>query len=120
MASHRRPALEGTDLRTHTPALQRRNTLRVTSKATYEGRATEQCATPSVCTALSLGQAPTGQSKQTMSASWQSINQSIMHAHLVWKGKAVTVSVPPRPDLRVRSQSSAVMLKRVAVIEHHG
>ena len=37
MASHRRPAPEGTDLRTHTPALQRRNTLRVTSKATYEG-----------------------------------------------------------------------------------
>ena len=35
MASHRRPAPEGTDLRTHTPALQRRNTLRVTSKATY-------------------------------------------------------------------------------------
>ena len=34
---HRRPAPEGTDLRTHTPALQRRNTLRVTSKATYEG-----------------------------------------------------------------------------------
>ena len=42
-----------------------------------------------------------------------------MHAHLVWKGNEVTVSEPPRPDLRVHSQSSAVMLKRVAVIEHH-
>ena len=77
VTSHRRPAPEGTDLRTHTPALQRRNTLRVTSKATYEGRATEQCGlipTPSVCMALSLEQAPTGQSKQSMSASRQSIN----------------------------------------------
>ena len=70
--------------------------------------------------ALSLEQAPTGQSKQSMSASKQAINQSVMHAHLVWKGKEVTGSVPPRPDLRVHSQSSAVMLKRVAVIEHHG
>ncbi len=25
----------------------------------------------------------------------------IMHAHQVWKGKVVSVSVPPRPDLRV-------------------
>ena len=50
----------------------------------------------------------------------QAINQSVMHAHLVWKREVVTVSVPPRPDLRVHSQSSAVMLKRVAVIEHHG
>ena len=58
---------------------QRRNTLRVTSKATYEGRATEQCGltpTPSVCTALSLEQAPTGQSKQSMSASRQSIHHA--------------------------------------------
>ena len=77
----------------YTPALQRRNTLRVTSKATYEGRATEQCGltpTPSACTALSLEQAPTGQSKQSMSASKQAINQLIMHAHLVWKGKIVS------------------------------
>ena len=113
MASHRRPAPEGTDLRTHTPALQRRNTPRVTLKATYEGRATEQCGltpTPTVCMALSLEQA-TGQSKdQSMSASRQSINQSVMHAHLVWKGKVVSVSVPPRPDLRVHSPSSAVVL----------
>ena len=74
VASHRRPALEGTNPRTHTPALQRRNTLRATLKATYEGRATEQCGltpTPSVCTALSLEQAPTGQFKQSRSlVSW--------------------------------------------------
>ena len=45
---------------------------------------TEQCGltptTPSVCTALSLEQAPTGQSKQSMSASRQPINQSCMPA----------------------------------------
>ncbi len=45
----------------YTPALQRRNTLWVTSKAVYEGRATEQCGltpTPSACSCL--GQARTG------------------------------------------------------------
>ena len=81
MASHRRPAPEGTDLRTHTPALQRRNTPRVTLKATYEGRATEQCGltpTPTVWMALSLEQA-TGQSK-AIHVSKQAINQSISHA----------------------------------------
>ena len=31
-----------------------------------------------------------------------------MHAHLVWTGEVVSVSVPPRPDLRVHSQSSVV------------
>ncbi len=40
--------------------------------------------TPSACTALFLGQAPTGQPKQSMSASRQSINQSCM-----WEGKVV-------------------------------
>ena len=47
----------------HDSALQRRNTLWVTSKAAYEGRATEQCGltpTPSAYTALSLEQAPLG------------------------------------------------------------
>ena len=34
----------------------------------------------------------------------QAGNQSVLHAHLVWKGKVVTVFVPPRPDLRVHSQ----------------
>ena len=43
--------------------------------------------TLAACTALSLEQAHTGQSKQSMSA--QAINQSIMHAHLVWKGEVV-------------------------------
>ena len=51
---------------------------------------------------------------------WMCWLSRLQHAHLVWKGKVVTVSVPPRPGLRVHSQSSAVMLKRVAVIEHHG
>ena len=31
-----------------------------------------------------------------------------MHAHLLWKGEVVSVSVPPRPDLSVHSQSSVV------------
>ncbi len=44
---------------------------------------------------------------QAIHVSKQAINQSVMHAHLVWKGKGVTVSVPPRPDLRVQLQSSA-------------
>ncbi len=100
MASHRRPAPEGTDLRTHTPALQRRNTLRVTSKATYEGRATGQCGltpTPSVCTALYLEQAhPLG----NLSIPYQQAG----NAHLVLERQS---SQPPRPDLGVHSQTSS-------------
>ena len=72
MASHRRPAPEGTDPRTHTPALQRRNTLRVTSKATYEGRATEQCGltpTPSVCMACHPWEIAHSANKQAISQS---------------------------------------------------
>ena len=62
--------------------------------------------TPSVCTALSLEQAPVGH--LGIHVSKQAINQSIMHAHPVWKGKVVTVSVPPRPDLKVHSQTLVV------------
>ena len=56
----------------YTPALQRRNTLWVTSKAACEGRDTEQCGltpTPSACTALP----PTG-----IHVSKQAINPSCM------------------------------------------
>ena len=40
----------------------------------------------------------------------QAGNQSIMHAQPFWKGKNLSVSVLPRPDLRVHSQSSVVMV----------
>ena len=80
--------------------MQQRNTLRVTPKGTHEKGATEQCG----LTALSLEQAPT---KLPISAS----KQSIMHVRLVWKGKVVSVSVSPRPDLRVHLQSFAIMVE---------
>ena len=66
----------------------------MTSKAIYEGRATERCGldpTPSVFTALSLERAPTGKVKQSMSAS----NQSINDAHLVRKAKTFSVFIWP-------------------------
>ena len=40
----------------------------------------------------------------------QAGNPTVVHAHLVWKNIVVSVSVPPRPDLRVHSQPLAVML----------
>ena len=73
----------------YTPAVQRRNTLWVTSKAACGGRATEQCGltpTPSACTALSLEQAHLSNPCQ------QAGNQPIMHAHLLWKGEVVDLT----------------------------
>ena len=68
------------------------------------GRATEQGLIPktSACMALSLEQAPTGQSKQSMSA-------SIMHA-----GKGSSMSVPPGQALA----SKVEMLHMSKVIDH--
>ena len=45
-----------------------------------------------------------------------------MHAHLVWKGEVVSVSMPPRPDLSVRSQSSVVMvyMLQISKVMYHG
>ncbi len=82
VASHRRPPWEPA-YAPYTPALQRRNTLWVTSKAAYEGRATEQCGltpTPSACTALSLKQAHLSNPCQQVG------NQSVNHALLLLQG----------------------------------